>query len=81
MPGLKLYVDYFSQPCRSVLALCEFKKIPVETVELRVNKKQVNSIIICSTIPNIIKKLIPCKWFLLSKINLIISIWEKVIQL
>ncbi len=43
MSGLKLYVDYFSQPCRSVLALCELKKIPVVIVELRVNKKQVHS--------------------------------------
>jgi hypothetical protein len=46
MPGLRLYVDYFSQPCRSVLALCQLKKIPVETVELRINKKQVKLLFI-----------------------------------
>lgn len=32
MPGLKLYVDYFSQPSRSVIALCKMKNIPVEIV-------------------------------------------------
>ncbi len=41
MKSLKLYIDYMSQPCRAVLALSLLKKIPIELIEVRLNKKQV----------------------------------------
>lgn len=38
---IKLYIDYASQPSRSVLALCLAASIPHEIVEISILKKEV----------------------------------------
>ena len=39
---IKLYIDYVSQPSRSVLALCIAAKIPYEVVEVAMMTGQVS---------------------------------------
>lgn len=39
---IKLYLDFVSQPARAVYTLCRIKEIPIEMIETRLNKKQVN---------------------------------------
>lgn len=35
---VKLYIDYLSQPCRAVIALCILENIPYEVIEVRLMK-------------------------------------------
>ncbi len=39
---IKLYIDFISQPSRAVLCLCIINKIPVEIIETRISKMEVN---------------------------------------
>ena len=39
---IKLYIDYLSQPSRAVYAVCLLGKIPLEVIETRLGKGQVN---------------------------------------
>ena len=50
-----LYLDYISQPARTVLAFCKISNIPIEITEVRVAKLQVRPSPL-SISPNSIKK-------------------------
>lgn len=40
---IKVFIDYFSQPSRAVLALCKLGQIPHEVVEIRLNRLEVKA--------------------------------------
>lgn len=40
---IKVFIDYFSQPSRAVLALCKLGQIPHEVVEIRLNRMEVKA--------------------------------------
>ena len=60
---IKLYLDYMSQPARSVLALCIAGNIPHEVIEVRVFKGEVKYALLRIELLNMPRS-IPCVWCL-----------------